>query len=91
MCSRKTEAPTDKGAPLQKESNVSYHQFRDENGEDYGSFEVFYGGPKTETAGLLTESGWYWWACFPGCTPDGDPCGPFASEQAAIDNAQEGT
>lgn len=34
--------------------------------------------------------GWYWWACFPGCLPDGDPVGPFATEQEAIDDAQDG-
>lgn len=32
--------------------------------------------------------GWYWWACFPGCLPDGEPCGPFDTEQEAIDDAQ---
>ena len=34
-------------------------------------------------------SGWYWWPCFPGCLPDGDPIGPFDYEQEAIDNARE--
>lgn len=34
--------------------------------------------------------GWYWWACFQGCLPDGDPIGPFETEQEAIDDAQEG-
>lgn len=33
--------------------------------------------------------GWYYWYCLPGCLPDGDPIGPFDSEQAAIDAAQE--
>ena len=23
------------------------------------------------------EEGWYWWACQPGCLPDGEPQGPF--------------
>jgi hypothetical protein len=32
--------------------------------------------------------GWYWWTCFPGCLPDGDPVGPFATEQEALDDAQ---
>tara|TARA_R110002110_G_scaffold399177_1_gene614946 strand:+ start:192 stop:437 length:246 start_codon:yes stop_codon:yes gene_type:complete len=35
------------------------------------------------------EPGFYWWACMPGCLPDSDPHGPFASEQEAIDYAQE--
>src|ERR1019366_3347501 len=34
--------------------------------------------------------GWYWQACFPGCLPDGDPNGPYETEQAAVDAAQEG-
>ncbi len=30
--------------------------------------------------------GWYWWACFPGCLPDGDPIGPFTTRaEAEID------
>lgn len=33
-----------------------------------------------------TQSGWYWWPCFPGCLPDGDPSGPFATEQECIDD-----
>ena len=32
--------------------------------------------------------GWYWWSCFPGCLPDGDPNGPFATEAEAIADAQ---
>lgn len=27
---------------------------------------------------------WYWWACYPGCLPDGDPVGPFDSWAEAI-------
>lgn len=33
--------------------------------------------------------GWYWQACFPGCLPDGDPVGPFGTEQEAIEDAQD--
>jgi hypothetical protein len=33
-------------------------------------------------------AGWYYWPCFPGCLPDGDPSGPFATEQLAIADAQ---
>lgn len=32
-------------------------------------------------------AGWYWWACFPGCLPDGEPNGPFATEAEAIADA----
>jgi len=31
--------------------------------------------------------GWYWQACFPGCLPDGDPMGPFETEQDAMEDA----
>ena len=34
-------------------------------------------------------AGWYWWPCFPGCLPDNNPIGPFATEQEAIDDAQD--
>jgi len=30
------------------------------------------------------EAGWYWWACFPGCLPDGDAVGPFDNEAEAL-------
>jgi hypothetical protein len=33
-------------------------------------------------------SGWYWWSCFPGCLPDGEPFGPFATEAEALGDAQ---
>ena len=33
--------------------------------------------------------GWYYWACFPGCLPDGEPIGPFETEDDAILDAQE--
>ena len=67
---------------------MAYYQFENEDGEPHGSFEVFY------ASGLISDpsplpSGWYWQACFPGCLPDdGDPIGPFESEEAAIENAR---
>jgi hypothetical protein len=33
---------------------------------------------------LALDKGWYWWSCFPGCLPDGDPIGPFETEQEAM-------
>ena len=45
--------------------------------------------PWTDDDGEPFEPGWYWWACFPGCLPDGDPMGPYLNEQAAIDAAGE--
>ena len=35
----------------------------------------------------LTEAGWYWWSCFPGCLPDGEVNGPFGTEDEAKDDA----
>lgn len=36
------------------------------------------------------EAGWYWRTCFPGCMPDSDPFGPFATKDEAIEDAQDG-
>lgn len=70
---------------------MSWHKFKSEDGEEeYGSFEVFYSNGSHGATAERHERGWYWWACFPGCLPEGPPMGPFASEQEAIDNAQEG-
>lgn len=82
---------------------MSYHQFHtevleEETPEEYGSFEVFYVSPMVAMynrqnadhgdENTIYESGWYWWACFPGCLPDGDWSGPFNTEQAAINDAR---
>lgn len=50
-----------------------------------GAFEVFW--PNGMSA--LPEPGWYWWSCSPGCLPDGEAQGPYATSteawQAATD------
>jgi len=53
--------------------------------------EVFYhdGDGAADGDGRPLPAGWYWWACFPGCLPDGDPVGPFDTEAEAIADAQE--
>lgn len=61
-----------------------YHQFRNAEGDNYGSFLVYY------IEGFGHEPGWYWQAEFPGCLPDGEPCGPFPSSRAAWLDAQGG-
>jgi len=38
--------------------------------------------------GKPAEPGWYWWSCFPGCLPDGDPSGPFDTEEEALADAR---
>jgi hypothetical protein len=40
--------------------------------------------------GSFCDTGWYWWACFPGCIPDGPPMGPFGTEADALEDAQGG-
>ena len=50
--------------------------------------EVFHSDDRlTEDEHNLLEVGWYWWACFPGCLPDGEPVGPFATEAEALADA----
>ena len=54
--------------------------------------EVFYHDGRddmTDDDGEPFAAGWYWWACSPGCLPDGDPCGPFDTEQDAEKDAQD--
>jgi len=82
-----------------------FHQFTSEPKDDdlstrdpYGSFEVFFHCPFLKMAydmlqgGDYPESsspGWYWVACFPGCLPDGEPMGPFATSRDALEDADE--
>jgi hypothetical protein len=65
---------------------MSYHQFKTEPDETYGSFAVFYNGTGADQV-TVDEIGWYWWPCFPGCLPESDPIGPFATEAEAIADA----
>ena len=84
------------------DSHKGFHQFHaEETQEPHGSFEVFWhdGGPMIEQEddqplhfddwGAEPHEGWYWWPCFPGCLPDGDPSGPFASSRQAHEDADE--
>ena len=74
-------------------SRAGYHRFG-ADGETYGSFQVFWSS-RNSGAGLMGEdnrpmpAGWYWWACFPGCMPDGDPVGPFAGSYSAWRDARD--
>jgi hypothetical protein len=68
--------------------------------DEYGSFEVFkldkqdieqWNHDQDIEAvmdGTPYTPGFYWWACFPGCLPDGEASGPFATEDEAIADAQ---
>jgi hypothetical protein len=42
----------------------------------------------TMTAELGILGGFFWMSCFPGCLPDGDPVGPFATYQEALHDAR---
>jgi hypothetical protein len=56
--------------------------------------EVFYVDGSEEMLdeeGDALEVGWYWWSCFPGCMPDGEPSGPFETHAEAVADAQEGS
>lgn len=66
---------------------MSYHQFQSPNAGPFGSFEVFH-VEAWETQSTDFSPGWYWHACFPGCLPDGEPCGPFDSEAEALADAE---
>lgn len=63
---------------------MSWHTFETEDGQTYGRFEAFYMGNGEEL-----ERGWYWWACYPGCMPDSEPDGPYATEREAIQAGQD--
>lgn len=39
--------------------------------------------------GSPMQAGWYYWFCFPGCMPDSDPVGPFATQDEAIADARQ--
>ena len=46
-------------------------------------------GVSTTDESDTLSAGWYWAAGFPGCLPDGDAMGPFASSQQAHEDADE--
>jgi hypothetical protein len=52
-----------------------------------GSVEVFQGSAYSGGDLKLEPEMWYWWQCQPGCLPDGEPNGPFPSEEEAWDDA----
>ena len=59
--------------------------------------EVFYhDGERTseddcwaDSDGNPLPAGWYYWTCLPGCMPEGDPIGPFETEELAEEDAVE--
>lgn len=55
---------------------------------DVEVFHLDYGDDLAEQWPELMP-GWYYWYCFPGCLPEGDPTGPFKTEEEAINACQE--
>lgn len=47
--------------------------------------ETFYAA---QPAHPVAEDGWYYWFCLPGCLPDSEPIGPFATEAEALADAR---
>lgn len=71
-------------------THEGYHSFHaEETQEPFGSFEVFWHDAVYDDDGPDMDAGWYWWACFPGCLPDGEPSGPFATSRDAREDADE--
>ena len=80
---------------------AGYHQFTDEKGEKFGSFEIFFhdGGHMIEQGSEddmpldewrdAEKPGWYWRSGFNGCLPDGEAFGPFATSRDAREDADE--
>jgi len=66
---------------------AGYHKFADENLEPYGSFEVFWTDGSKVYSEEGVQPGWYWQACFPGCS-DSEPIGPFETSTLAYIDAQ---
>ncbi len=52
------------------------------------AIEVFFVDDEMARA-LGGSPGWYWWACYPGCLPDGDAFGPFPTSYRALKDAIE--
>lgn len=55
---------------------------------DLEVFYLDYGDKMAKDWPELTP-GWYYWYCFPGCLPDSEPMGPFATEDEALADAQD--
>lgn len=58
--------------------------------------EIFYISEQTalewaqaENKPVPAEPGWYFWHCFPGCLPDSEAEGPYATEEEALAAAQD--
>lgn len=60
------------------------HAKREPMALNAGHKAELYGECVANEDGDCGGSGWYWWPCSPGCLPEGDPIGPFATEAECI-------
>lgn len=74
------------------------HAYSDPTREDdpysLPDVEVFqipedYDPEPAELGGEPYAPGWYYWYCQPGCLPDSDPIGPYATEAEAQEAHQD--
>lgn len=57
--------------------------------KSHNAYDRMWSDQFSEDDDELLEAGWYYWYCFPGCLPDSDPVGPFATEALALADAQQ--
>lgn len=48
-----------------------------------------YGECVLDEEGDCLGTGWYYWSCFPGCLPGGDPFGPYDTQEIAIADCRD--
>ena len=74
-------------------TQVYSDQTREDDPYALPDVEVFYISEReanyTADGNMVSEPGWYWWTCFPGCMPDSEPFGPFDTEDEATEDAQD--
>lgn len=80
------------------DGSAGFHRLHNEDGHYLGvTVEVFWDDedrmhgsePRNyDGDGNPVAPGWYWWACLPGCLPDGEAMGPFASSHQALADAE---
>lgn len=68
---------------------VSYQEFLQADPGTWMYNYMYEDGGLSNVQRASDLKGWYWWCCFPGCLPDGDPVGPFCTEDAALTDARE--
>lgn len=69
------------------DGDAGYHKFINDAGEAYGSFLIYWEDGVSLDGEEDISAGWYWRSEFPGCMPEGEANGPFASSFAAKSDA----